>query len=671
VWILALLVFGATIVTFHASLSGEWLEWDDQELLLDITTWHDFSPKNVGWMLTTFHMGPYQPLSWLSYALDHEIWGLDARGYHLTNVLLHAASAACLYLLARKLLALALRDAGATPIASMDAQASVDVPGPWVEIAAVASALLWSLHPLRVESVAWITERRDCLSGLFFVLTVVFWLEHVEGGDPKRRRRAYRLALICFVASLLAKGLGMVLPLVLIALDVWPLRRLGAKNVSGEPTRMRSLWFEKWPFFLAASLAAALAFVGQRVTGAMVEAKTHGLADRITQAFFGIAYYVRKTIWPKDLMVLEPIPVPFDVGESRFVVAELAVVIVAVVLFLGRRRWPGVVVASACYVMLVAPVLGLFQTGSQLVASRYSYLPAIPLSLLAGGGLLLLASRVGAASESNPTGRSRSRSAVAVLLVGCAALVPLARAASKECRVWHDTVSLWQHDLAIDPSSGPARRGLIVAYLNQGRAASDPAVRHARFQNALEEVRRGLEQGPDPAYHSHAAKVHSLLASDSPADGQRHLSLALDHAQRGIELQEKSARRKPDVYETCGVILSKLGRPAEAVPMFQKAVALGPASALRHGLLAGALMQAGRFAEAAVELEAARRIAPDDPTIWLELGNARRALGERTAAIDAYRRFLEIQQARLGPSFSRDEDCAFAYRSIVELTPGR
>jgi hypothetical protein len=462
-------------------------------------------------------------------------------------------------------------------------------------------------------------------------------------------------------------------------LDVWPFCRVFA-SAGAAPRRTsvsslgraRELVVEKWPFWVLSACAAVLAVVGQHSAGAIVEAERHGWAARIAQVFFGLAFYVRKSLWPSDLMVLHPIAVPFPFGDVRFVASEIAVVIAIVLLVLGRRRIPAIAAAASCYVLIAAPVLGFVQTGSQLVASRYSYLASLPPTLLAGGACLLAARRASASDSIPVTHRLRSWMLLArrwiPLALGGALLVPLGLSTARQCRVWHDTFSLWRHDLAIDPDDNAARRNLIVAYLDQGRAATDASLRASSFANALEECRLGSERSPDAAYCSNAAKVYDLMADADPSQRARNLALALEHARRGVEIVEHSNQRYPPIYETCGVILCKLERASEAVPCFEKLVAADATKASHHGLLAGALLECGRAREAVVPLETALRIEPENAATWLELGDVRRKLDDNARAIEAYRRVIELAQR--GSSAS-EADAALARQAIAELDAQR
>ncbi|MDZ4774778.1 MAG: tetratricopeptide repeat protein [Planctomycetota bacterium] len=649
---LALAVGVVTWFVFQPTLNGAWLRWDDDKLLLERSEWRGLGLENLAWMFTTFHMGPYQPLSWLSYAIDHAIGGMDARVYHRTNVVLHCASAVCLFLVARALFELAL--ARGSALAADRIERPVDirvVPNSRIlqNGAATLTALVWALHPLRVESVAWITERRDCLSGLFLLLATLAWLAHVR--RDAGRTRWYWLALVAFAASLLSKGLGLAFPLVLVILDVWPLQRFATHGVGA---RVRISVLEKWPFVAVALAAGVVAVLGQRTAGAMVDSGVHGLSARIVQSFYGLAFYVRKTLWPDDLMVLYPMRVPLDAGEARFVVAIVGVLIVAVVLFLVRRRAPELGVACACYAMLVAPVLGLVQTGSQLVADRYSYTSTLPLCICIGGLLL-------------HTFRRGVLLGIAGGIVVALSIVFLARATAVQTHVWRDTLSLWKHDIAIDPTDMPARRSLAVEYEHRARTARTGNERRTNFENALAVARDGLALVPDAGLCAQTAKIHGQLAADEPERREQHLTVALEHALRAVEIVGRTGQRLPEAFESAGVILTEIGRADEALPYFAKLTEIDAASASRHAMYGEVLVQVGRVEQALVAFEKARRLDPTSTLVLLDLGDAHARLGDAVRAREAYQRVVDLKRAELGNAASSDADLAAAVRALSLL----
>src|SRR5262245_14035959 len=274
-------------------------------------------------MFTTFHMGHYQPLAWATLGLDYALWGMNPAGYHGTNLLLHGANAALFFAL---LLALLRR---AIPGDRLPREGAL-------RLAAAFGALFFAVHPLRVESVAWITERRDLLSAFFALLALLAYLRMQE--EPAARS----LSLLAYALSLLSKAWGVTLPAVLLVLDVWPLRRFAGK----EPRRR--VFLEKVPYLVLALACAAIAPLAQKEAEAMRPLASHTLLDRTMQAAYGLVFYVRRTLLPTGLSPLYELPDPLDPGEPRFVASALVLGAAATALFLLRRRWPGGLASAAC-----------------------------------------------------------------------------------------------------------------------------------------------------------------------------------------------------------------------------------------------------------------------------------------------------------------------------------
>src|SRR6266850_2866730 len=241
-----------TFVVFSPALRNGFVNWDDFETIVENQNFRGFTWSHLRWMFTTFHLGHYQPLSWLTFSLDYLLWGVEPFGYHLTNILLHSANALLFYFVTRRLLAIAAPISNAVVL----------------HLAAGFSALIFAIHPLRVESVAWATERRDVLSGFFLLLTVLSYLKAV---GPEMSRTGWgrwiAVSAVLYVLSLLSKASGMTLPLVLVVLDVYPLRRLGGGVGKWFGGGVRRVWLEKLPFFIAAVATGAVALTAQQRAG--------------------------------------------------------------------------------------------------------------------------------------------------------------------------------------------------------------------------------------------------------------------------------------------------------------------------------------------------------------------------------------------------------------------
>ena len=361
---IALAVALAAALVFLPVLRGQFLSWDDDTLLTRNLAFRGLGPAQLGWMVTTTRMGHYMPLTWLTFGATYVAAGMNPWAYHLGSLLLHALDAALVTWLAWRLIALALvRDgarAGAAPLA----------------IGAAVAGLTFGVHPLRAESVAWITDRSDLLCAAFVLLAVLAYVRAIEGADALRWRPWGILALLAMAAALLSKEIAVTLPAVMLVLDAYPLRR-----PIGWARRLR----EKLPF-LVLTVAGALVAALARSAGARFSPfEQYGLGARLAMAAYSLWYFVATTVWPSGLAPFHELPPRVDPLALRFLAPALAVVVVTAGLVRLRRRWPAGLAAWVAYAALLLPVSGLVHSGSQLVAERYAYLPAVALALLLAG----------------------------------------------------------------------------------------------------------------------------------------------------------------------------------------------------------------------------------------------------------------------------------------------
>ncbi|MDD5628181.1 MAG: hypothetical protein PHU21_03890, partial [Elusimicrobia bacterium] len=369
-WLWSLAVAAIVGLALAGVLGNGFVSWDDDGFLYLNTRFRGLGWSQLSWMFTTFLKGPYQPLVWMSYALDYLLWGMDPAGFHLTSLLWHYADAALLFLFCRKLFeAAAPSGEGERPPFRHGAS--------W---GAAFAALSFALHPLRVEPVAWASARRELMSGFFFLCALLCHLQARE--EPAREGTWRAWTLVCYCLGLLCKAMGIGLPLVLAVLDSCVLRR-------------RPRWRDLLPYAVPAALAAALAWHGQAAAGAMAGAAGFGWPQRLAQACYSHAFYLAKTLWPSGLAPIYETAMSFDPLAPRFLASAALGLAVAGAAFALRRRVPAVWAARLCYLILLPPVLGAVKFGTQFVADRYSYLPGMSLSLLAAAGLWVLARRPG------------------------------------------------------------------------------------------------------------------------------------------------------------------------------------------------------------------------------------------------------------------------------------
>jgi tetratricopeptide (TPR) repeat protein len=425
-WTPAAVVAVLATLPFLPTLQGAFLNWDDAPLFLENPHYRGFGWAQVKWAFTTFHMGHYMPLSWLIWELDYMLSGTNPIGYHLTSLLLHAAAAIACYCLSLRLLRLALPSATECDL----------------RLGAAAAALFWAVHPLRVESVAWATELRDVLSGLFYISAVIAYLKAVAADDGSRSGWYWR-SFALFAGAVLSKSITVTLPAALLVLDVYPLRRLG-------PGRWldRRVWLEKLPFVALTAIAGVIAFIAIRGIGNQPSWQVMGLLPRLIFMAYGLSSYVFNTLAPFALSPLYPLYVLitwFHLGGA------LAGAMVAAAAW---RRWPALTAVSVFYFVTLLPVSGLFHNGPQAAADRYTYVSCLGWAML-----------VGALAAWRWTGARVVRTVLAAWLIALMALT------WQQTGVWHDSVTLWSRVISLYPDSALAHFNLGGFYEGQGRYA--------------------------------------------------------------------------------------------------------------------------------------------------------------------------------------------------------
>ncbi|MBU0716620.1 MAG: tetratricopeptide repeat protein [Planctomycetes bacterium] len=484
-WRLIVPVILTTLIVFAfmPALEAGFVYWDDDDLLLINTGYQGITANSLHWMFTTTYTGHFQPLTWLSYSIDHAVWG-DFRtfGFHCTNVLLHTLTALSFYFVTRQLLGIAL---GYQP--GLRSKAFV--------LSAGLAAALFAVHPLRVESVAWLAERRDVLSGFFFVTAVglylhyALWRSRVDTANRPSRQTVqgwlfYMGSVACCVLSLLSKASAMALPLVLLILDVYPLRRLGHQR-HPERRSAEGVLVEKLPFFVLAVWAASKALNAQAEGGALYSLQQHDVPARIAQACYGLVFYVWKTVWPSGLGPLYGIPAREVLLGPMFWGSLLVVVGLMVAAVSVRRRWPAVPTALAAYAVILAPVLGLAQSGPQLVADRYSYLACMGFAILPAAWMLRVSQR---GSRWNATRRHALLGLLAaVMIVGLEQITFYVQAP-----IWMSPLALWARGVSVSPDSSVAHTNFADALV--GADERGLAIRHYEL---------ALESDPDNAVALH------------------------------------------------------------------------------------------------------------------------------------------------------------------------
>jgi len=637
-WLMAGVIVLLTGLTFFPSLRNGFVNWDDTKNVVENPHYRGLGWANLGWMFTTFHMGHYQPLSWLSLGLDYVIWGMNPFGYHLTNLLLHAANGVVFFFVCLRLFWLI--DASPSPHKTHA-----------LPMAAALSALFFAIHPLRVESVAWVTERRDVLSGFFLLVTLFYYLKAATAGAASSdRRRWITLSLASYILSLLSKASGITLPLVLLVLDVYPLRRLGPNPRQWLGPESRNVWLEKIPFFVFALAAGIVALMAQQQAKAIRPLEQYDVASRIMQSFYAAGFYLWKTVLPFGLSPLYEIPLTPDPWRWSFLLSGTLVVGITLALFVQRRRWPAIFAGWLVYVILLMPTSGIAQSGAQLVADRYSYLSCMVWALAAGGGFFQLWQLAW------NRGVSRRLFDAVVILVTLA-LVGLGALTWKQTQVWHDSEKLWRHALSIDPQSYFAHNNLGNGLATQGR-----------FDEAMDQFQQALRINPkdaDAVYNlgNAAAQIGNFEEADKQLQyalqlnpnnpmaaydlgnvrvRQRRLDEAIEQFQRALRSDPGLAKAHYNLAQ----LFSQQGKLDEAIGNYRRALHSDPAHVKARYYLAVALAEQGDFEGASKEFQESLRLEPNLAEAYAGLARVLTAQGKKDQAVRHYQEAVRLLKSQ-------------------------
>jgi protein O-mannosyl-transferase len=637
------LLAAATVAAFWPVTNAGFVDFDDPAYVTENPhVQRGLTAENVKWAAATFHAGLWHPLTWLSIMLDCELFGVDAPAMHRVNLGFHVASAVLLFLMLRRL-------TGAL----------------W---ASALVAALFALHPLRVESVAWITERKDVLSTFFGILTLWSYGEYVL----RRCAGWYTAALLFFTLGLMSKAMLVTLPFVLLLVDLWPLRRLDVHA----PRWWRGwtrLVLDKLPFFALAAGSIALTLLAPHHEEAVVSLAQLPVSERFENAVVSYARYLGKTFWPTDLAVFYPHPEQWP--APLFAGAAALVLVISAFAAGTFRRWPWLFVGWLWFIGTLVPVSGIVQVGGQSMADRFTYFPSI--------GLLIAI--VWTAREFVCARRALARP---VLAVSAAVIVACGVVTWRQAGYWKNTETLFTRAEKATPPNALVLNNMGCVRLAQGR-----------HEEAMEKFTAALKLEPeDFRGWGNMANIYSLQGKldqaiehytqglrYKPNDGRLHCNLAqalaargqfpeaIKHFETGLALEpfyidgylnlgnaylssghpEAAATNylavlqlKADVpaahYNLGNARLSQ-GRLEEAIKHFTATTGLDPKFVDAHRQLGVALQQAGRRAEALPHLQRALALNPASPGVRVQLAALLAQLGQTQAAIAQYREALSLE----------------------------
>lgn len=510
-----------TMLAFLPALQNGFVDWDDTTNFVNNMNYRGLAWSHIHWMWTSHLMNRYIPITWMTLGLDYNIWGLEPLGYHLTNILWHAANAVIFYFLAMALFRRAI------PEDSIAMRARIPV-------GALFAAIIFALHPLRVESVAWVTERRDLVSGFFYLFATLVYVRGIQDAPPRRlTRKHYWGCLALFILGILSKEMVVTLPVVLLILDVYPLHRLGGSSGSWFGAGARKVWLEKIPFFaigLADSAYALYVAIHEHASKSLSHLTPF---DRLAISFYGLAFYLWKSILPIHLSPMHALTLHrIDPRGLPFQSSAVAVIWMVAAVLILRSRFPVLPAVALAYAVTLIPVLGIFHNGRQITADRYTYLACLGWALLAGAALL----------------HAKRLAILAVALVTGV----LGFLTWQQVQVWRDSMTLWNYCADNDPSS--------VAYNNVGGLLAQ----QGDLISATEYLRRAAALDPDNGQ-----------ARNNFGNVLLHLQ-DWDNAAREFEAAQKLVPDLPNAYWGLGCARMNQGRLDEAITQFQTALRLDP-----------------------------------------------------------------------------------------------
>ena len=553
--LLCLFLVMITLAVFWPVKDYEFIHYDDDLYMVDNSRVQDgLTIESIKWAFTTTHTGNWYPLTWLSLLLDYELYGLNPAGYHWTNLLFHIANTLLLFFLLSRMTGTVYKSAFV--------------------------AALFALHPLHVESVAWVSERKDVLSTFFWMLTMGAYVKYVE----RPRIVKYLLVLIVFCLGLMSKSMLVTLPFVLLLMDFWPLKRIpkwqqtgniivsNQAQSAGSDTSAWRLIYEKIPLIVLAIPVCVVAITAQRQAGALQPIEWLPFDTRVANAVISYVLYISKMLIPSDLSVFYPHPGIWPVWQV--VLAGLLLSLVSAAVIRWGRRYPYLPVGWFWYLGTLVPVIGLVQIGSQAMADRYSYIPIIGLFIMVAWG------------AADRFKKYRYRQAV----LGFLALITIIGSitvTSQQLHYWQNGITLWRRNIATTSPNYTSYYNLGVTLMEKGN-----------YAEAISEFQKALQLKPNSeTAHNNLGLVLAIKGEvpQAIAEFKTALMLKPDHVNAHMNL---------------AMALYQEGDLDESILQFKEALRIKPQLAHTHYLLALALKKQGKVAEARSHYEIAIQINP-------------------------------------------------------------
>ena len=593
--IIALLLALLTLAVYLPVARHGFILYDDGDYVTDNPMVRNgLTLEGIKWAFTTFHSANWHPLTWLSHMVDCDLFNLNPAGPHCVNALLHAANTVLLFALWLQLV---------RPRAKTNTPAEEEgAIWPAAFIAAV-----FAVHPLHVESVAWIAERKDVLSTFFGLLSLLCYARYAQSKvqspestvpNPQSaiRNPQYWLALFFFILGLMSKPMLVTLPFVMLLLDYWPLQRFNAST-------LQRVIMEKLPFFTLTAASCIITFIAQN-RGAVRSLAAVPLAYRLENVPVTIAGYLFKIVWPSKLAVIYPMPQA--IAPAAFIGCSLLLIAITAGVWLARRPYPFLPVGWYWFLGTLVPVIGLVKVGDAAKADRYMYIPSIGIFMAVAFGVQKLSKRLSLPKSAPP--------AIAIVI-----LIALAIVTERQLQFWSDDEALFGHAVRVTTNNVDAILNYGVALENEGKPL-----------DAIAQYRQAEKLAPSSWLA--CADLANLLYYTGQTNA------ALEQYQQAVKLKPGSST----LHDRLGIVLAGLGNLTEATNEFLRAINLSTADPAPHLHLGSALARQYDLYGATNEFATAMRLAPGDPSPLVEWAKALLRDGRDTEAVDKLHEAIQM-----------------------------
>ena len=654
----------------------DFINWDDNQYVYENPHIQSLTLKSLLWMLTESHASNWHPITWLSHALDYHFFGLDPGMHHLVNVILHCLNTLLIFFLIIIVCNTAYKN---NSLPNNPANKGYPVKDTGILLTAVIASFLFGLHPMHVESVAWVSERKDLLCAFFLVPTYMFYLFYASAKNKNMRLIFYATGLFFFILSLMSKPMAITVPMVLLLLDIFPLKRIVWGNF-----KIRETILEKIPFFLLSIGSGLITITAQEKGGAIRALSEFDFYDRLLNSFNSIWFYIEKLIIPRQLTPFYPFPENISLFSPQILLSLSFFIIISVFciwkFYNGRPLW---ITAWLYYLITLMPVIGLIQVGIQGAADRYTYLPSLSLFFLAGFGVTQLWGKSGIIGH-----KGVLRIVMAGALIFMAGLyIHLSRTQNM---VWQDSITLWKYVIKNYPGKVfLAHNNLSHAYQNKGM-----------LDEAITECKKAIEIKPDyvEAYNNLAAVYNKKgMYEEARSAAEKALSLYPDYAMARLNLgvsydkldmPEKAFKEyqkviliKPDMvqaYFNLGNYYLEQKMEKEAIDAYQSAIKINPAYLNAYNNLGNIYFEKGDLKKAELLYQKAVKLSHGSTEALANLALVSQRLDRYAASIDLYKKaiannpenaFLHFNLAKAYMETKRVKDAALEYEKALLINP--